>query len=255
MNSIDFHEVEKYIQDNIGEFHQRRLLNLENLKLKAILQRKNPYLYRAKNISLAQKFVKVVLDAHLSSQEEGIFGSFLEGLARFVAGKTCCGIKSATEGIDLEFERDNKRFLVTIKSGPNWGNSGQIKRMIDEFNKAKRTLKTNNPHIEIVAVNGCCYGRDNNPYKQKGYYKFCGERFWTFITGNESFYKDIIDPLAHDAKRRNDRFKRKYNRLVNLFTIEFLADFCVDGEINWEAIVELNSAMTKPKYVRKKRKK
>jgi len=32
----------------------------------------------------------------------------------------------------------------------------------------------------IVAVNGCCYGRDNRPDKGD-YLKYCGQRFWEFI--------------------------------------------------------------------------
>lgn len=51
-------------------------------------------------------------------------------------------MKSAAEGVDLEFNKDGKKYLVSIKSGPNWGNSSQIKKMIDNFNKAKNI--TNN---------------------------------------------------------------------------------------------------------------
>ena len=85
--------------------------------------------------------VKILLDAHLSSQEEGIFGNFLEGLAIYINGKVYGGKKSSAEGIDLEFEKESKRYIVTIKSGPNWGNSRQIAGMKDDFIKAKRIIK------------------------------------------------------------------------------------------------------------------
>jgi len=69
----------QYVELHIGEFHQRRLDSLDGLELTKILKRKNPYLYRAKNILTAEALIRALLDAHLSSQEEAIFGEFLEG--------------------------------------------------------------------------------------------------------------------------------------------------------------------------------
>ena len=61
---------------------------------------KNPYLFKAKDINTAQDFVTFILDAHLSSQEETIFGGFLEELAIFICSQVYSGQKSAAEGID-----------------------------------------------------------------------------------------------------------------------------------------------------------
>ena len=55
-----------------------------------------------------------------------------------MCGRVFDGRKSSAEGIDLEFERDTIYYLVSIKSGPNWGNSGQIKKMVQNFAKARR---------------------------------------------------------------------------------------------------------------------
>jgi hypothetical protein len=48
------------------------------------------------------------------------------------------GYKSSATGIDLELERDGKHYLISIKSGPNWGNSHSINAMKREFAKAKK---------------------------------------------------------------------------------------------------------------------
>ncbi|MBI5750232.1 MAG: cytosolic protein [Nitrospinae bacterium] len=240
MNPIGINEVVKYVEENIGSFHTKRLQNLELLKLDKILKRKNPYLFKAKNILTAQDLVRVLLEAHLSSHEETIFGEFLEGLARFVCGKVYNGKKSSAEGIDLEFIKDGIYYLVSIKSGPNWGNSRQIKKMKDDFLKTIRILKTNNPTIHILAVNGCCYGKDNKPEKGN-YQKLCGQRFWEFISGDETLYTGIIEPLGHKAKQRNERFIESYAQIINKFTHQFMNDFCVDGKINWEKLVKFNS--------------
>lgn len=154
MSSALIDDLKVYVAENIGTFHQKRLDNLDKLKLSQVLRRKNPYLFRAKNILTAQDFVKTILNAHLSSQEETLFGDFLEGLAIYINKRVYGGYKSAAEGIDLEFDKDNVRFITAIKSGPNWGNSGQINRMRDNFRKAGRILRTSNSRLNIIAVNG-----------------------------------------------------------------------------------------------------
>ena len=178
---------------------------------------------------------------YLSSQEEGIFGGFLEELAVFICGSVYRGKKSSAEGIDLEFEKDGTSYLVSIKSGPNWGNSRQIARMKDDFKRAKRIRGTNTKGIRAVAVNGCCYGKDDNPDKGD-YLKFCGQRFWEFISGDENLYTDIIEPLGHKAKEKNEQFQDEYAKVINKFTLEFSKEYCApDGSILWPKLVRFNS--------------
>ena len=243
MNDINLDDLNAYVEKNIGNFHKSRLDSLQRLKLEDILKRKNPYLYKAKNILVASDLVKSILDAHLSSQEEGIFGNFLEGLAIYINRKVFSGKKSSAEGIDLEFENDNKYYIVTIKSGPNWGNSRQIAGMKKDFEKAKKILRTSGNKIEIVAVNGCCYGRDNNSYKGE-YFKYCGQKFWHFISGNKRLYLDLIQPLSYKAKEKNREFEREHAKIINLFTQDFCDKFCPGGEIEWETLLKFNSAIT-----------
>lgn len=240
MKKLDLKKVTKYVNENIIVFHQNRINSIKKLKLKTILKRKNPYLFRAKNIRTAQELIKPILDAYLSSQEETIFGDFLEGLAIFVCGQVFGGYKSAAEGIDLEFTRDNVRYLVSIKSGPNWGNSSQINRMRNNFKQAARILGSKITETNMLFVNGCCYGQDNKPNKGD-YLKLCGQDFWEFISGNECLYIDIIEPLGYKGREKNDNFYKEYARISNLFTKKFADDYCDDGIINWEKLVAFNS--------------
>lgn len=182
MEPLNLNDVTQYVEENIGTFHQKRIAGLNNLKLKRILGKKNPYLFKAKYLLTAQDIIKSLTDAFISSQEETIFGDWLEGLAIFVSQKVYQGRKSGITGVDLEFDKDNTRFIVTIKSGPNWGNSSQIKKMRADFMTAQKTLRTSNSKLKIIAVNGCCYGRDNKPDKGD-YFKYCGQKFWEFISG------------------------------------------------------------------------
>ena len=191
----------------------------------------------------SEMIVRGFIDAHVSSNEETIFGTWLEGLAIYVNSLAFGGKKSGIPGIDLEFDENGKRYIVNIKSGPNWGNSSQIKKMINDFTSAKRTLRTSNSHLDVVAVNGCCYGRDNNPDKGD-YYKYCGQRFWRFISGDENLYTDIIEPLGYNARIRNDEFDLLHTNMINKFTKDFSAQFCKEtGEIDWEKLVQYNSSV------------
>jgi hypothetical protein len=231
----------RFIEPNIQLFHQKRLENIRSLRLNKILARKNPYLFKAKNLNTAHDLMKSLLDAHLSSQEEGIFGSFLEELAIFICGRVYRGRKSSAEGIDLEFERKNTKYIISIKSGPNWGNSRQIAKMKDDFKKAKRILGANNLKSNVIAVNGCCYGKNDKPEKGD-YLKLCGQRFWEFISGDENLYIEIIEPLGHKAKERNELFSEEYAKVINKFTLEFSQEYCDhSGKIMWEKLVKFNS--------------
>jgi hypothetical protein len=241
MPPVNMAKVVHYVEEHIGTFHQKKLQRVEELKLTKILKRKNPYLFKAKNIHTAQDLVKSLVDAYLSSQEETIFGDFLEGLVIFINAMVYGGKKSSSEGIDLEFDKDGVRYIISIKSGPNWGNSSQINRMRENFKRATRVLRTNNSQLNVIAVNGCCYGR-NRESNKGDYFKYCGQEFWKFISGNENLYTEIIKPLGQKAKERNDEFIEAYSRLINKFTLEFGQNFCHDGKIDWDALVRFNSS-------------
>src|SRR5215469_244172 len=163
-------DVIQYVEENITSFHEKRLNKIETLKLKEVLQKKNPYLFKAKNIQTADEIVKGIVDAYLFSSEEAMFGDWLEGLAIFINGK------------------------------------------------------------------------DNNPDKGT-YFKYCGQRFWEFIGGNENIYIDIIEPLGHKAKERNENYIEQYSGKINTFVKEFVETFCnKNGSIDWEKLVKYNSS-------------
>ena len=242
MKALDLKYVTKYVEENISIFHQKRISSLDSLKLARILKRKNPYLFKAKNVLTAEEIVRGFIDAHISSNEETFFGDWLEGLAIFINKKVYGGWKSGIKGIDLEFDKNGTRYIVNIKSGPNWGNSSQIAKMVADFITAQKTLRTSNSQVNIISVNGCCYGIDNNPDKGN-YFKYCGQSFWEFISGNIDLYIKIIEPLGHKAKERNDEFFRSYSQMINKFTLEFGKEFCdKNGSIAWKKLVKFNSS-------------
>ncbi|MFC2397692.1 MAG: PmeII family type II restriction endonuclease [Capnocytophaga gingivalis] len=241
MKPLEIQKVVKYVEENIAAFHIKRIESINKLKLSQVLKRKNPYLFKAKYMQTSEQIIRGIVDAHISSNEETIFGNWLEGLAIFINNEVYGGYKSGITGIDLEFDKDNIRYIVTIKSGSNWGNSSQIKKMLSDFKTAKRTLRTSNSQINVVAINGCCYGVDKNPDKGE-YFKYCGQEFWYFISEEENLYTELIEPLGYKAREKNEDFMLSYTQMINKFTREFSNSFCKkNGDIDWMKLVEFNS--------------
>ena len=50
MKPITQQEITDYVGEHIQGFHQRRLDSLQKLELMKVIGRKNPYLFKAKNI-------------------------------------------------------------------------------------------------------------------------------------------------------------------------------------------------------------
>jgi len=251
MPNLTYRKIEEYITRNVvSPFYKNRLNKLKRLQLGDIVRRKNPYLFKAKNVTTAGDFVQQILDAFLSSQEETLFGDLLENLSIYICGLTYGG-KKAEQGkypsVDLIFSADSNCYIVGIKSGPNWGNSDQVNRMKRNFKKAKILLKKEGEKKKVISVDGCMYGRDRRPHKKDkndselNYYKYCGQEFWQLISGKKELYKDIIKPLDKQVKKRDEQFKKLYAQKVNQLTESFLKLFCDKGIINWEKILEFVS--------------
>ena len=117
---------------------------------------------------------------------------------------------------------------LEIKSGTNWGNADQITAMKNNFKAAREALRARGITKEIVAVNGCIYGKDRNPLKNKKklkgkgagyigedpdkvYYKYAEQDFWKFISGDDELYREIIKPIDEKAKQKGEDFKTAYN--------------------------------------------
>ncbi len=247
MKKLNYEKLNRFISsDVIQPFYKIRLDRLESAKLANISKRKNPYLFKAKNIETAGDFAKAVLDAFLSSQEETIFGDLMEDLAIHVCHQVFGGIKAEQgkyHSIDLIFERNSKTYIVGIKSGPNWGNSDQINIMKRNFKKAKQMIRSASGKKDLVSINGCIYGKDNVPHKVNkdpdlSYYKICGQAFWELISGDDQLYKKIIRPLDKEAKKRDEIFKNLYIEKINEMTKDIVKVFYTKNNLDWDKIIE-----------------
>jgi hypothetical protein len=239
---MDTQPIREFVNSEIVSFHDARLDRLRELKLPLLLRKKNPYLFRAKNLLTASQLIQSILDAFLSSSEEELFGEFLERLAIFVCAQTYGGRKSSAEGLDLEFDQEQTHYIVSIKSGPNWGNSSQHRRLEDNFRRAVTVQRQARSNTYVQPVLGICYGRTAT--KDTGdYIQYTGQSFWHFLSGDPNLYIEMIEPIGYQAKRHNDDFEQNKASLHNRLTGEFISEFCDSaGNIKWARLVAFNSA-------------
>ena len=72
MKKLNIKDVLLYVEQNIGNFHQKRIQSLDGLKLANVLKRKNPYLFKVKYVLTAEQIIKGLVDAHISTWELGL---------------------------------------------------------------------------------------------------------------------------------------------------------------------------------------
>ncbi len=236
--------IENYVHENIDTFHASRLANIKKLKLNIVLARKNPYLFRAKNLNRASDLVAAILDARLSSSEEGSFGGFLEDLAIYVASICGGGQKASADGIDIDLTRGSVRYLIAVKSGKDWGNKSQHDKLRDDFRKAVKVLRQSRHTGEVQPTLGICYGKFKTA-NRGDYLHIGGQSFWNLLSGDRELYVDLIEPLGHEAEVHAAKFETERAATYNRFTDEFMRDFCDRRyNVDWQKLVRFVSENT-----------
>ncbi|MCX7839579.1 MAG: PmeII family type II restriction endonuclease [Anaerolineae bacterium] len=232
-------ELRALIAQSLGEFYRRRIQRLEKLKLKDVLLRKNPYLYKALGTQSATEIVEEIIKAYLSASDEGLFGEvFFEPIAKAVSG----GVVSPSEGVDIAIETEDRYVAIAVKSGPNPYNASQVKRQSDEFASLRRRLIKLRKQFDPVL--GHCYGKKQTlPTSRQIYRDVSGQKFWQELTGDPEFYLKLIRYMEdHVIAQHRETYKKDYQHAVNRYVREFTNDFCKeDGSIDWEKLVRFNS--------------
>ncbi len=103
-----------------------------------IIKRKNPFLFRIRIVNDVDELADMILNAYLSSSEETMFGNILEEIAVSICKHAKGGRKSGIHNIDLEYDQNEIRTIIQIKSGMNWGNSSQQKTLRSSFETATK---------------------------------------------------------------------------------------------------------------------
>lgn len=247
--------LECWVEQHLAtKFLDKRASRLDGLTLEHLVHRKNPYLFMCMGHSNPEDVVKSFVYAHLSSSEETLFGNFLKGMALHVCKLYSGGQKPSTPGLDLDFVRDDKRYLMSVKSSPYWGNAEAKKKLAERLSDAKEkeiakmgSDPANGQEHEIVTVIGCMYG-ESRQEDQEHHRVIASKDFWELISGVPDFYKEIVAPLQRVALAHREDIQPRINKMVQDLTDQFRNQFRkTNGEIDWEKIVEYNNKQSWPR--------
>lgn len=237
---MELDELSAIVRPLLEDFYEHRLQKLNELKLNQTLRKKNPYLFRAAGVQKASEIVESILKAFMSSSEETIFGNcFFEPLAKHV----CRGDYSNRYGMDIAIEDDDSYTVISVKSGPNWGNSSQIAKLEQDFRSSRSRFIQRNTKKQFKALLGHCYGRKKGePTAKRSYAIRSGQVFWEILTSDPDFYTKLINSMGDLPYKHRLEYEEAWNKAVNRFQKEFDTNFvCDDGEIDWTKLAQFNS--------------
>lgn len=135
------------------------------------------------------------------------FGTHLQHFCSTVLS----GFASSVEGLDIEFidQIDGRRKYCQIKAGPNTINKDDIKTIFGHFAAIKNRARTNQGSISLSdLIVGVFYGtrRELSTHYlniDKEHPVIVGQEFWHRLTGEESFYDQLIDAIGEVANEEN----------------------------------------------------
>lgn len=238
-NNYDEQTIVKSIAVALEEFYSALIAKVDQLNIKSIMKRKNPYLFRAKAMNGAAQIVDAILAAFVSSSEETIFGNvFFEPIATAASQ----GQKALAEGVDIMVERDNTIYAIAVKSGTSVFNASSKKKQEQNFMAAQKLAQQ--VHKRFVPIIGYSYGKKKVSDRgiPKFYQELAGQDFWTELTGDDQFYIKLIRYMDTLPEKYVEEFEKSYQKAANRLVKEFTTEFCLeDGSIDWEKLVEFNS--------------
>jgi hypothetical protein len=116
---------------------------------------------------------------------------------------------STTAGIDIEFidAKDGFRKYCQLKAGPNTINKDDVETIASHFGTVRRLAQTNNLRVtNDDLIVGILYGDEkdiSSHYKRITTQYFhpviVGKEFWHRLTGDETFYFDLIRSIGEVA--------------------------------------------------------
>lgn len=121
------------------------------------------------------------------------------------------GYASNIAGLDIEFvdHLDGRRKYCQLKAGPNVLNKDDVKTIDIHFQGIKNRAKVNRSDVRLTDLALCLLygekGEQNAFIKEvaKEYEVYIGKDFWHRFTGDEDFYKHLIN-AAGEVGREAD---------------------------------------------------
>ena len=202
-------KAQEWFCSTIVENHLANTIKLEDPREFNI----NPFLatYLANFLtgnSSPESIARVLVYARtLSSSINTSFGTNIQKFSSTVLAS----FGSTTAGIDVEFvdQMDGQKKYCQLKAGPNTINKDDVETIHGHFGSVMRLAKTNNLRIATGdLIIGVLYGERR---ELSGHYLrlesqyhhpvFAGKEFWHHLTGDKTFYQDLIVTIMRTAEK------------------------------------------------------
>jgi len=243
--------LEKQISELLDVFYGKRIASLSKLKLESKFKEKNTYLVKATGAVKVEEIVADLLNAHISSSDETMFGNeFFEPLAKWVAAESFKKDPNVTVqtsgagGCDILISMPTETQAIAVKSGKKVFNSQSRKEQVTEFKEINSRLRKEKKHFRAIVGYG--YGSLKSA-RTKDFEQLAGEQFWEHISGEKGFYLRVIDCIKMRDVEHRPAFIKQYKALKRRLVLEFRAGYSLaNGSINWEKLAKLSSGITRP---------
>jgi hypothetical protein len=254
---IEARTLEAKVAGLLEDFFQSRRAKLGELRLVDILRRKNPYLYRARGVSSAAEIVREILEAFVTSSDEGVFGNvFFEPLAKWAAEEAARGSVgtvvsvSGAQGVDVTIEDAVCYAAIAVKSGIHVFNAQSRRRQAQDFEALRSRMAKLGKRFDAIV--GYSYGRKRpRADSETAVKELAGQAFWRMLTGEDDFYTRFMQAMKELPRRHAPLFQEEFAKAENRLVREFLFHFSgPDGGIDWMKLAEFNSGSNPPKLAR-----
>jgi len=185
----------------INGYQDFLLQKLESANGAKVAERANPFKVLIDTLLKMDSDEDLAMLIHLKEASETKLGDLLEEVALMLNVEAFGGKKSATNGIDIEFDDpdDGTIYLVACKSGSKWANSSSSARLAQDFKLAAKRLRTSTDasrrrNIEFIC--GCAYGENSRDKVQDStYYRVAGKDYWHLISGDPNMLERLLAEL------------------------------------------------------------
>jgi hypothetical protein len=131
------------------------------------------------------------------------FGSQLQ----FFCSDVLQGYASVIPGLDLEFidQIDGRRKYCQVKAGPNTINASDVETVKNHFTGIRNLARVNRLSLDLSdLIVGVFYGEEaelstNYIAINESFPVYIGQEFWERLTGERSFYFELIDAFGEVA--------------------------------------------------------
>ncbi len=228
---------------HLRRFLRQRVVNLERLTLADLTF--NVVLLRANATMLELRDPGTLLRYRLAQRVERgsvtAFGTTLQAISKDIAGHA-----TGVAGADIMLVRDNRRYYIQVKSGPDTANRDIAQNIGSLLNAAR----ARDP--EAVCMFGVCYARPEQisgivkgQLQRAGVGLKIGREFWEFISGDPQCLNELLTlagEAAGEAPPGEASFAERVESKLESLTSEFAARYgrALDDRA-WELFLADNS--------------